>query len=129
VQLWCFKLGDEVPCRVHWPYTNQQLLVNETVVRPTMAKRLKLGQLEKHQVGFLCHVLIIDVAFHFKVGLTKLFLGALATRSVVVGQALQVYLAACFTPCPPSVKVVVVVVRAVLLRLCACLTMHVLLAG
>jgi hypothetical protein len=93
-----------------------------------MAKRLKLGQLEKHQVRCLCHLLMMDVAFHIKVGLTKLCLGALATSSVVFGQALQVYPAACFTPCRPSAKTVVVV-RAILLQLSACLTMRVLLAG
>lgn len=53
VQLWCFKLGDTVPYRVHWPYTNQQLLVNDARAAPVMAKRLKVGELQPHQVRLL----------------------------------------------------------------------------
>jgi hypothetical protein len=53
VQLWCLKLGDSVPYRVHWPYTNQQLQVNDARAIPTMAKRLQVGELQPHQVRWL----------------------------------------------------------------------------
>jgi hypothetical protein len=61
VQLWCFKLGDPVPCRVHWPYTNQQLQVNGARANPTMAKRLKVGELQPHQVRWLAGIATVHV--------------------------------------------------------------------
>jgi hypothetical protein len=53
LQLWCQRMDDPVPHRVHWPYANQQLLVNDVPVYPTMAKRLTRGSsnLQPHQVS------------------------------------------------------------------------------
>jgi hypothetical protein len=53
LQLWCQKMDDPVPHRVHWPYANQQLLVNDVPVYPNMAKRLTRGSsnLQPHQVS------------------------------------------------------------------------------
>lgn len=55
LQLSCFKLGDSVPYRVHWPFVKQQVQVNGSLVifnQNHMAKRLKQGsaELQPHQV-------------------------------------------------------------------------------
>jgi len=57
LQLWCFKLQDTVPFRVHWPSDERQLLVNQSLAFPPVAKRLEpTKQLQAHQVSAAIHV-------------------------------------------------------------------------